>query len=108
VIADRAIWLGAKNYVLHTLDKEGVRFSEPEIEMKGIAAIKSSTPSSCRVKIKEAIRILMDGGEVEDFVANFRTDFETLPFEEIASPRGISGLEKYHDEHAIFRKGAPI
>jgi DNA polymerase elongation subunit (family B) len=109
-IADRAVWLGAKNYILHTLDKEGVRFNEPQIEMKGIAAVKSSTPSSCRDKIKEAIRIVMEDGEskVQEFIDSFRTEFMTLPFEEIASPRSVSGLKKYQDERTTFRKGAPI
>jgi DNA polymerase elongation subunit (family B) len=109
-IANRAVWLGAKNYILHSLDKEGVRFNEPEIEMKGIAAVKSSTPSSCRDKIKEVIRLVMEGREsrVQEFIDTFRAQFMALSFEEIASPRSVSALRKYQDERAIFGKGTPI
>ena len=31
-----------------------------------------------------------------------------LPFEEVAFPRGVKGLDKYADKHAIYSKGTPI
>jgi DNA polymerase elongation subunit (family B) len=96
-IADRGIWAGKKNYVLNTLDKEGVRYAVPEIEMKGIAAVKSSTPPACRTKLKEAIKLIMSGteSEVNAFVSDFRREFDTLPFSEIAFPRGVTEIDKW-------------
>lgn len=96
-ICDKAIWTGAKHYILNIIDKEGVRLKEPEIEMKGIQAVQSSTPSSCREKIKAALKIIMRGneGQLKEFVGAFHKEFMTLPYDEIARTSGISGINKY-------------
>lgn len=96
-IADRGIWAGKKNYVLNTLDKEGVRYKEPEIEMKGIAAVKSSTPPACRTKLKEAISLIMRGSEseVNEFISDFREEFNRVPIHDIAFPRSVSDIHKW-------------
>ena len=76
----------------------------------GIEAVKSSTPSSCRTKIKEAIKIIMKGTEqdVIDFIEEFREEFKTLSFDEVAFPRGCNGLSDYRDNNSIYKKGTPI
>lgn len=118
-IADRGIWCGKKNYVLNTLDKEGVRFKEPEIEMKGIAAVKSSTPPACRTKLKDAIRLIMTGTEhqVTDFINDFKREFMSLPFQEIAFPRSVTDIRKWlvdrstimgHEGEDIVKPACPI
>lgn len=96
-ICDRIIWTKKKHYVMSTLVEEGVRYHEPKIKFKGMAAVKSSTPPSCRAKLKDAIKIIMGGtqSEMRAFVEDFRREFETLPFHEIAFPRGVSEIEKW-------------
>lgn len=105
-IADRGIWTGKKHYILNVWDSEGVRYKEPKLKMKGIETVKSSTPASCRKALTEAIGIIMNGNEkqIQEYVAAFREKFVTLPFEEIAFPRGLNGLKKY----AKVDKGIPI
>ena len=46
----------------------------------GIDAVKSSTPEVCRVKIKEAIDIMMtkDNDTLIKFVADFREEFNQM------------------------------
>lgn len=93
-LCDTAIWTAKKRYIKNTYDEEGVRLKVPEIKITGMEAIKSSTPSACRKKIKEALKIIMTGTEEElqAFIAKFREEFAALPIEEIAFPRTVNNL----------------
>ena len=111
-IADKAIWTAKKRYVMNAWDVEGVRFKEPKLKMTGIEAIKSSTPSSCRDAIKEALNIIMNKDEksLQTYVANFRDSFKQMPFYEIAAPRGVSNVDEYvvKNSSTLFKMGTPI
>ena len=109
-IADKGIWTAKKRYILNVYDMEGVRYSEPKLKIMGIEAVKSSTPSVCRDKIKEVLKIIMQGTEhdVQDFIAAFKEEFKTLGPEDVAFPRGVNGLTKYKSSVSIFIKGTPI
>jgi len=78
--------------------------------MMGISAIRSSTPSACRAKIKEAINIIMTQSQddLHKFIEKFRAEFKKLPVEDIAFPRSVNGLREYSDNNSIFKKGTPI
>jgi DNA polymerase elongation subunit (family B) len=110
VIANKGIWTAKKRYILNVYDSEGVRFAEPKLKMMGIEAVKSSTPMSCRDKIKDSLKIVMNGTELEfqEFVADFRKTFTTLAFEDIAFPRGVNDIKKYKSSKDIYTKGTPI
>ena len=71
----------------------------------GIEAVKSSTPAPCREKIKEALKIIINGDEkmLNTFIQEFREEFMTLSPEEIAFPRSCNGIEKFSD-NAMSRK----
>ena len=109
-IADKGIWTAKKRYILNVYDNEGIRYAEPKLKIMGIEAVKSSTPSSCRTKIKEAIKIIMTGTEqdVINFIEKFRQEFKSLTFDEVAFPRGCNGLSNYRDKTSIYKKGTPI
>jgi DNA polymerase elongation subunit (family B) len=109
-IADKGIWTAKKRYILNVHDNEGIRYAEPKLKIMGIEAVKSSTPSSCREKIKEVLKIIMKGTEsdVIAFINEFREDFKTMSFEEVAFPRGCNGLSEYRDKTTIYKKGTPI
>ena len=110
VIADKGIWTAKKRHILNVWDSEGVRYAEPKLKIIGIEAVKSSTPLACREKIKEALKVVMSGSESEfqDFITKFREEFKTLPFEDVAFPRGVSDLNKYMSSKDIYAKGTPI
>jgi DNA polymerase elongation subunit (family B) len=110
VIANKGIWTAKKRYILNVYDSEGVRFAEPKLKMMGIEAVKSSTPMSCRDKIKESLKIVMNGNEQDFqlFVEAFKQEFKTLPFEDIAFPRGVSDLSKYMSSSELYSKGTPM
>jgi len=110
VIANKGIWTAKKRYILNVYDSEGVRFAESKLKMMGIEAVKSSTPMSCREKIKESLKIVMNGNEqdFQSFVEAFKQEFKTLPFEDIAFPRGVSDLSKYMGSTELYSKGTPM
>jgi hypothetical protein len=109
-LADKAIWTAKKRYILNVYDSEGVAYAKPKLKIMGLEAVKSSTPSACRVKIKEAINIVMTQTEndLHKFIEKFRHEFKTLPAEDIAFPRSVNGLKEYSDAAHIFKKGTPI
>ena len=110
VIANTGIWTAKKRYILNVWDSEGVRYNEPKLKMSGIEAVKSSTPGSCREKIKEALKVVMKGTEAEFHAFNqaFKDEFSKLPFEDVAFPRGVSELTKYESKSDVYQKGTPI
>ena len=110
VIADKGVWTAKKRYILNVWDSEGVRYNEPKLKIMGIEAVKSSTPAPCREKIKEALKIIMDGDEkmLNTFIQEFRKEFMTLSPEEIAFPRSCNGVEKFTGESSLFASGAPM
>ena len=109
-IADRGIWTAKKRYILNVWDSEGVRYAEPKLKMMGIEAVKSSTPAPCRTMIKDVLKLIMTKTEddVIDFIEKCRTNFRSLPPEEISFPRTVSNVKKYKSVNAIYEKGTPI
>ena len=109
-IANKGIWTAKKRYILNVWNSEGVQYNEPKLKMMGIEAVKSSTPASCRVAIKEALNVIMNGTEddVQQYISGFRNKFESLPPEDIAFPRGCNNLAKFTSPNAIYTKGTPI
>lgn len=109
-LADKAIWRAAKNYIINVWDNEGVRYKEPKIKMKGIEAVRSSTPMVCRNKIKDCLKIIMNGNEKELqlFIKKFYEEYQKLPVEDISFPRSVDGLEDYYDPLTLCKKATPI
>ena len=110
VIADKGIWTAKKRYILNVWDNEGVQYKDAQLKIMGIEAVKSSTPAPCREKIKQGLKIIMNGTEKELnlFIQGFRKEFMNLPPEDIAYPRSVNGLSKFSDTSQLFAKGAPI
>ena len=110
VIANKGIWTAKKRYILNVFNEEGVELKEPKLKMMGIEAVKSSTPAPCRVKIKEALKVIMNKDEATliQFIEDFRIHFKTLPPEDIAYPRSCNNLKKYSSKTDIYQKSCPI
>jgi DNA polymerase elongation subunit (family B) len=108
-IANKGIWKAKKMYILNAWNVEGVQYDKPKLKMQGIEAVRSSTPYACREKIKDALSIIMNGNntQLKNFILDFRTEFASLPFEDVAFPRGVKNLKKY-SKNGIYDKGTPI
>lgn len=109
-ICSSALWRKKKNYILNVWDNEGVRFSEPKITMKGIEAVKTSTPAFCRGAIEKAIKIIMNGTENEliNYIKKTKSEFYKLTPEDISFPSGLSNMDKYASNDKIYGKSTPI
>jgi len=109
-LADKGIWTAKKRYILNVYNNEGVQYKEPKVKVKGLEMIKSSTPSVVRQKMKDSIKVMLTGTELDmhKFISDFKSEFKTMPVENISSPRGLSGLNQYMDPVTIYRKSTPI
>jgi len=109
-IADTGIWTAKKRYILNVWNSEGVAYAEPKLKIMGLEAVKSSTPAPCRQKIKDALKVIVNGTEddVIKFISDFRKEFKQLPPEQIAFPRTASNVDKFYDSSTLYKKGTPI
>jgi DNA polymerase elongation subunit (family B) len=109
-LSDKGIWTAKKRYILNVYNNEGVQYKEPQMKVMGLEMVKSSTPSAIRQKMKESIKIMLQGTEddIHNFIAEFKAEFNSLPPEEISFPRGLNGLQEYSDKVTMYKKGTPI
>jgi DNA polymerase elongation subunit (family B) len=110
-ISSVAIFTASKRYILKVLSSEGVHYKEPKIVMKGIEAIKSSTPKICRDEFKSIFHLLIDKSEkdLQSRVTEFRQSFEDYPVEKLAFPRGVTNVKKYMQSGPVpYIKGTPM
>ena len=115
-ISSVAIFTAKKRYILNVLSSEGVQYTEPKIVMKGIEAIKSSTPKICREEFKKIFKILVTGSEsdIQSEVSKFRDVFDHYPIEKMAFPRGVSDINKWMQKVGVngvkvpYKSGTPI
>jgi len=109
-IANKGIWKAKKMYILNAWNVEGVQYDKPKLKIQGIEAVRSSTPYACRENIKNALSIIMNENEpaLHKFIQEFRQTFLTLPFEDVAFPRGVKGMNKYKDASGIYKSATPI
>ena len=109
-IASRAVWTGKKRYVMNVYDNEGVRYTEPQIKVTGLESVRSSTPQVCRKMIEETMSLILRENEkaVQDFILSARNEFQTLPAEDVAFPRGVNNVKQYSSRNEIYKKSTPM
>jgi DNA polymerase elongation subunit (family B) len=109
-LSNKGIWTAKKRYILNVYNNEGVQYKEPDMKVMGLEMVKSSTPFVIREKMKQAIKIMINGTEndMHNFISEFKEEFKNLPPEEISSPRGCNGLAKYQDALSLYKLGTPI
>lgn len=109
-LCSSGLWVAKKNYIMNVWDNEGVRFAEPKIVISGISAIKSSTPAYCRTRIREGIKLILNGEnkDIIDFISKCKKEFFTLTPEEVSFPKSVSNVNKYSASNNAYIKGTPI
>jgi len=109
-LANKGIWTAKKRYILNIYNNEGVQYKEPQMKVMGLEMIKSSTPAAIREKMKQSIKIMINGSEedIHNFIEDFRVEFKKLSPEDISFPRGVNGLKEYSDSVTLYKKGTPI
>ena len=109
-IASSAFWTAKKRYAMCVWDMEGVRMpsDKPKLKIQGLEAIRSSTPAVCREPLLNLIEkvLLTDEDTVQKYIADFKKQFMSFDVSDIAMPRTINNLRKYHQAEG-FMKGTP-
>lgn len=108
-ISRKVLYLTKKRYIYEVIDQEGVRMNPPEMKIMGLQAIKSSTPKAAREKLKDGIMKIFHESETEckRFADQFKTQHDQLPLEDIATPSGISDIDKWPDGSGGWKSGCP-
>jgi DNA polymerase elongation subunit (family B) len=109
-LSDKGIWTAKKRYILNVYNNEGIQYNEPHLKVMGLEMVKSSTPAAVREKMRQLIKLIVTTDEltVQNFIAEFKEQFKSLPVEEISFPRGLNGLREYSDSSTLYKKGTPI
>ena len=109
-IADKGIWTAKKRYILNVHNSEGVQYAEPKLKMMGIEAVKSSTPQVCRDKIRDALKVIMNGSEkdLNNFIQDFRKEWMDMDPTAIAFPRSCNGMGKWSSPNGVYLRGTPM
>ena len=109
VLADKGIWTAKKRYILNVHNSEGVQYAKPKLKVMGLEMVKSSTPAVIRDKLKDSIEVILKGSQADlhSYIEKFREEFNQMPVEDIAFPRGVNGLRTYAGS-PIYSKGTPI
>jgi DNA polymerase elongation subunit (family B) len=96
-IAERAIWSGAKRYIMLVWNNEGVQYKEAKFKMVGIEAVRASTATICRDIIKEGARVIidLDQSRVYDFMEKAKDKFYSASIPDISRNSSVSDLGKY-------------
>lgn len=109
-LVDTMISVSKKRYVMSVHNSEGVQYKEPQLKIMGLQMVKSSTPAVIRDKLKDSLHIILKGTEadVQQYVADYKQEFNKLTVEEIAFPRSISDVKKYASSTSVYVKSTPI
>jgi hypothetical protein len=96
-IAEHGVWTAKKRYLLWVHDQEGVRFAVPKLKITGIEAVRSSTPKYARTVIKTAMEYFIQDNKSAFYqlLEDAEEEFMSRPFEDIASPRSVNGMDDY-------------
>jgi hypothetical protein len=71
-----------------------------------LEAVRTVNPEFCRNKLKEFYDIVLNKDEqtMREFIGKVREEFLTLKFDQVASPKGVKGLDKYGDPHTVYKR----
>jgi DNA polymerase elongation subunit (family B) len=117
VIGGPGIWVGKKKYAIDVFNNEGIIYKEGKLKVMGLEMIKSSTPEWSRIRLEEAMRIMMYGTEkdLHEKIKLWINEYKSQSVFDIASPSGLSKLNEYIIENEGFtgisldlKSGTPI
>ena len=107
LITRKFIILVKKKYAFEVLDKEGYTYPEPIIDYKGIEIVRKDTPSFCRERILDVIKLIFnknDRTETLELLKVIQKDFKKELPANIAIPKGISDYAKWAKSDEYYEK----
>lgn len=109
-ICSTGVFVAKKRYALNVYSNEGVVYAKPKLKVTGLEIVKSSTPKVVRTSLYDCLNLILqeDQEGLQRYVDKFKKDFVGMPLEQISFPRGVNGLNKYHDSTGLYKTGTPI
>lgn len=109
VVADKALFLAKKHYVMNMVDKEGVRYYKRKLKIQGLDIVRSDTAEAVKEYLTDVIPKIFYEGEkaVRDYVFEVKEKFKDIPVETVAIPSSVNGVDKYTDENTVYKLGTP-
>lgn len=98
-IASAMVYVAKKNYAMDVWDNEGVRhYGAPKIKIRGLEAIKSSTPKWSRDNLMTCYKTALSGEEkeIQELAKGFFEEFDKINIEETAQIISVNNIEKYY------------
>jgi DNA polymerase elongation subunit (family B) len=110
-IADVAVFLQKKRYVMHILDDEGLKVDK--FKYVGVEVVRTTMPNAIKPyakKIIETMLLTQSQNQTNKLLNETFDVFKSLSPEEIAFVMGVKGYEKYESQCKEFlvAKGMPI
>jgi DNA polymerase elongation subunit (family B) len=110
-IADVAVFLQKKRYVMHILDDEGLKVDK--FKYVGVEVVRTTMPNTIKPyakKIIETMLLTQSQNQTNKLLNETFDVFKSLSPEEIAFVMGVKGYEKYESQCKEFlvAKGMPI
>ena len=105
-LADMTIFIEKKKYAMKQVFKEGEWFLDKlKLKIKGIEIVRTSTPQCCRDVLKTALELIFTSTNAAliELVDEFKEKFYSLPFEDVAFPRGAN-----FKDYKLDSKSLPI
>jgi len=86
-----------KRYLVEVLDNEGVTYSEPQYDNKGIETVRTDTPTFCREYLEKLLIFMLHNSKEDTlkYMKYIKDKFKKAPIEDIAIPKGVSDYDKY-------------
>ena len=99
-VCPKAIWIKKKHYILHIVDKEGVKMNKTKYS--GLMVAKSTFSKNVKNLTKEMVENLMqykDKKRVDALFYESYEKFKKMPVEDIAERASIKILNKWEDKN---------
>tara|TARA_R110000772_G_scaffold111211_1_gene215020 strand:+ start:17 stop:1153 length:1137 start_codon:yes stop_codon:yes gene_type:complete len=111
VIADSAIFIKKKRYVMHILDDEGIK--DPKFKYKGVEVVRTTMPNAIKPYAKDIINTMLSTkslSETNKLLNKAYDEFIKLPAEEMSFVMGIGDYDGAAAKCSGFNigKGVPI
>lgn len=106
-ISNSSIFVAKKRYLMSVLDVEG--FKKHDTKIMGLDAVRSTTPSIFRSKMKEIYEIMLHGEEedFQTFIVKLQNEAKSAPIGQIAFNAGVSNVSKFIKGDGVA-SGTPI
>lgn len=98
VISDAAIFRAKKNYIMHVLDSEGIRYSTPKLKTMGVETARSTTPKFVKDALLDCYRIMLtsdNNKDLTDYIRGFESEYHKREYHDIATPRSVNDMSKW-------------